>query len=745
MKRRYRILSAALAVLLGLLSGCGKPAAPAQTPGNSALLETTGEALTAAGVVAENAQYSLGWDEEKKAVYLLDKQSGRMWGTMPSDLLQQTEEVRGHALTQAALSLDYVEPKAFGVSNITSTAGAVRNGRVLAYPTKDGVLVWYHFDNLEISVPVTYQLLEDGIRVSCVPSAIKEGENRVCAVGIAPMMASVPNDSEDSWLFVPSGSGALIGVESVLSEKTYSEPVYGTDPAHNVLITRTNSRSVRLPVFGMKHADDAMLAVISSGAATASVKAQAGNERVKYSSVYASFDIRGVETVEDAKVGAPRYIDIFSETLNCEEQLSVDYFPLKGEKASYVGMAERYRQYLIACGLKAQETTEQALFLNVLGGTQLQEFFLGIPYKATTPLTTVEQVQTILDAVADTTTVKPVMKLVGFGDGGLETGKPAGGLTVDKAIGSEKELCALIQACKQANTKLYMDFDLISFSRSGSGISTYSDTAKAPNRQTARIYPVHLSMRNPNTSHAVSYLLKHSVLKPLAEQVLSKAKEWGLTGISFNTLGNTTYSDYGDPGSAVRSAGDVRQGELLAAAKKAGFSVSSADPNSYAAVQSDCLFDVPLGHSMLESIDTVIPFYEMVFKGILPMGSEAINLTADPHTTLLRAAEAGCGLTYTVIGAFDKAFLDSAQNQLGMMYYEDQLEPIAAQAGRIDGLLKQVSGSKIVAHRIDGDLREVRYDNGVTVLINYGDTAATSAYGEIAARDFQIVAGEGIS
>ena len=142
------------------------------------------------------------------------------------------------------------------------------------------------------------------------------------------------------------GSGALIGTETAPDEKTYREELFGTDPAHNTLITRTNTESVRLPVFGVKRGTDAMLGAISAGAATAAVRAQAGNERVGYSSVYAEFAIRGAETVEDAKVGTHRYIQIFSDEKNAEERLAVDYYPLAGEDAGYVGMAARYRRYL---------------------------------------------------------------------------------------------------------------------------------------------------------------------------------------------------------------------------------------------------------------------------------------------------------------------------------------------------------------------------------------------------------------
>ena len=133
----------------------------------------------------------------------------------------------------------------------------------------------------------------------------------------------------------------------------------------------------------------------------------------------------------------------------------------------------------------------------------------------------------------------------------------------------------------------------------------------------------------------------------------------------------------------------------------------------------------------------------MVFKGCVPMGSEPVNLSVDPQETVLRAAEAGCGLTYTLSGSFKKDYLDSPQPMLGSTYYADVLQTLPKQVARIDSLLKAVKGAAICSHRILGELREIQYDNGVTVLVNYGDTATTVVQGEVAARDFRIVAREG--
>lgn len=743
MKQKYHALVGALLSLslLAGLAGCSSSSAVQESPAEDMSAAQNGTAITASGIVVENEHFALGWNEEKKAVYLEDKRSGQIWGTMPADLLQQTESARGHVLTQAGLVLEYVEPNALGVSSITSTVGAVRKGRVLAYSAEDGICIEYHFDELGISVPVTCELSEDGLRMACVPAEIQEGENRVISVAFAPMMASVANDSEDSWLFVPSGSGALIDVATAPAGKTYSEEVYGADPSHNVLVTPTNSRGIRLPVFGVKQGENALLGVISSGAATASVEAQAGDDRVKYSSVYASFAIRGTETVEDASVGTPRYIQIFSEEKNSEPLIAVDYYPLVGQDASYVGMAHRYRTYLIDSGIDLQKSAEQPLYLNVLGGTQLRRFFLGIPYWDTAALTTLDQAYAILDAVCEKTGELPTVKLIGFGSGGLDTRQPAGGLTIDAAMGSVDELKKFITHCEGQNIPLYYDFDLLHFSKSAMGINRLWDAAKAPNRQAVRLNPVHLALRNPNTNFPSSYLVGHRKLESLAAEAVDVAKEWGLTGISFNSVSNTAYSDYSYVGGAVKSGTDSRHGALMHLAAEADLLLASSEANAYAVADSSCLFDVPLGSSMQDAISADIPFYEMVFKGYVPMGSEPVNMASDPQEILLRAAEAGCGLTYTLTGSFKKDYLNSSQTMLAATYYEDNLETMKTQVGRIAKLLDRVSAASIVSHRIVGELREICYDNGVTVLVNYGESAVATVYGEIPAGDFKIASG----
>ena len=142
MKQHYRRLTAVL-LLAGLLLGMSACGGATQDNTAAAGEPVRGAAVESSGTVAANERYTLSWDEENKAVFLTDKHTGRRWGTEPT--VPALEEGRGNVLSRAALVLSYAEPNALGPTSVTSTVGAGRNGRVLAYAVADGIRVEYWF------------------------------------------------------------------------------------------------------------------------------------------------------------------------------------------------------------------------------------------------------------------------------------------------------------------------------------------------------------------------------------------------------------------------------------------------------------------------------------------------------------------------------------------------------------------------------------------------------------------------
>ena len=110
----------------------------------------------------------------------------------------------------------------------------------------------------------------------------------ILSVSVLPFFCSAENPKEN-YLFVPSGSGALMMTDdSERNTRRYSEPVYGLDAAAMPMFQNTAQNAVRLPVYGARNGNDAMMAVITSGAETATIDAVAGDEQFGYSAAYAS-------------------------------------------------------------------------------------------------------------------------------------------------------------------------------------------------------------------------------------------------------------------------------------------------------------------------------------------------------------------------------------------------------------------------------------------------------------------------
>lgn len=200
------------------------------------------------------------------------------------------------------------------------------------------------------------------MNISVDPNKITENEEYIYRIILSPFFASAENTAQEDYLFVPSGSGTLIYPRDWSADTSYtaSYPVYGTDLVSESIKSGNvnNTEPVRLPVFGAKTGADAVCGIIEDGAECASIECNVGNTSYGYSSAYAAFQIRG----------------FFSNTYSkntVSSKLSVSYYPLAGENANYIGMADRYRKYLAEkYGLK-ETTGDTALSLKLIGGTHV--------------------------------------------------------------------------------------------------------------------------------------------------------------------------------------------------------------------------------------------------------------------------------------------------------------------------------------------------------------------------------------
>lgn len=693
------------------------------------------------GIVCENSKWQLIWNNEKNQVSFIEKDTGFLWSPAPegTQVVNYDEDgmpIKNNPQLESAVLVTYYDPASLLEKEIMSSTDAFET---YLQKMDNGLRVIYDFADYEIMIPVEYTIEDNRFLVSVnLKHIVDNGENFVTAVALAPFMCGVKNNTDDSWIFLPDGSGAIFSVNSAdIVGKTDAKSVYGDDLTDKKFNYLSKTQQITMPVYGIKAGGKSLFAVIESGAEQAEICWNIGSENIGYSGIYSSFRVRGYSTIETPQ-GFYSFLDAkevkhFSKTPSTNK-VSVAFYSLYGENAGINGMADIYRDYLLKYKGLNEKNGDNTMAIKYIGAVEQRDFILGIPTTKIFPLTTTQEVQRITDDFIELLGNDFTVDLVGFGKTGLDVGELAGGYTVSNKLGGKNGIKKLSEYLEKNTIDYFMDFDLISYSKSGSGFSK-SDSAVFPNLQNAWFTDYNKVTREANDKRF--YILSRGMLKNAAKILVDKAGKMGINGISLDSLSNTVYSDYSDENTA-NSGGitdDVK--DIFSSVKKAGYSVISTGANDYAAILSDRIIDAPLYSSDYDVSRADVPFYQMVFKGYIPMNSISVNLCADSSDAILRCIESGISPTYTLTANYDNELITSDHSFLFGTNYEGLKGSISDFVASYKPYFESIKGAKIAEYEmINDDVRISYFDNGVYTVVNYSDKVVETAYGKVLPKGY---------
>lgn len=687
------------------------------------------------GVVKDNGKYSLIWDEKSACVSICDNDKNTYWNMVPDNASENTTQPQ----VFSAISVSYVESRTLNTKQVHSNK-CVKKKTYSSKKTENGIMVTYYFDDIRVSVPVEYTLRNDSFAISINPDEIREDTELVSKITIAPFVCSVLNTSVpgENYLFTPDGSGAIIypkttvnGISSLITQQ-----VYGTDGIINEY-SANQKQDVRLPVYGAKNGEKAILSIVESASDTSEISANVGSNTYAYSSIYSSFNIRGLQTVDtDAS---------FKETstkksLFCKgkvtQTITVGFYPLYGEKADYVGMADCYRNYLINNKKLKKSNSDTILNLKFIGGVERTLNTIGIPYKSLYVATDFKDVYNITSELTKSTGVNTNVSLIGYGKYGINIDKIAGGYDYASKFGSIKDIKKL---CNKENVSVFFDFDVLRLSKSGNGISLFNGTAISALGMKNPKYYSKLAFPDSYLTDESFYFVKRSKLNEICQKAAKVAEDWNVDGISFGTLSSMSYSDYSDPQYYAKSNFEKQVTEIITSIKQNGNNFAVFGTNAYAAILADHIYDTPISSSKYHVYDVDIPFYQMVFKGYISMSVPSLNFETDYHTAFLKAVEVGSGLTYTLISNYDGDLKEASDNLFYSAVYSDNKQNIISDIERYKSLFESIKNTAIVKHEnITKTLHSTTYGNGIIVYVNYGNDDCEIADGIVKANDFLV-------
>lgn len=543
--------------------------------------------------------------------------------------------------------------------------------------------------------------------------------------------------SDDGFLLVPDGSGALIRFNNgKVNSRAYYANLYGWDWA-SIRTQVTNETRINFPVFGISSGDSSFVCIMEDGAAWAGVNADISGRLTSYNTVNATYTIIHGDAY-DVSERTNNAVYMFEKEAP-QGVIRQRYRFL--DSADYMSMATSYRDYLTDKYPDfAAQTVDSEASMNVelIGAIDKVQQVAGVPTSVPIALTTYDQATELLRELVKRGMPNLTIRYSGWMNGGMNQ-QALSRVKLIRELGSESSLLTLTQTAADAGVPLYLD-GLTAFARDSGikeGFVAFRDAARFTTREQASIpeYSAIWYGAEDEDDRASYYLVKPAYAMQSINNLTDAAQRYH-AAVSFRDVGSMLSSDFDSKDLTTRETVLRQQVEALAALRKDGQRVMIRQGNDYAAVYASVITDMDFDGSQYSIIDEYIPFYPVALHSRVTYTGASLNLADDAEETLLRSAEMGASLQYTLIASGVQTLQDSFYSE----YYGADagliLDDITQQVAHYTKTLSGTFNQEMVGHERIGNVTITTYANGTKVYVNYGYSSADVDGISIPARSY---------
>lgn len=598
------------------------------------------------------------------------------------------------------------------------------------------------------TIELEYRLNEDALEVSVPMCSVMEGGGaKIYRLQLLKFMGAAGTDQE-GYMVVPNGSGSIINFNNGKTNVAdYSQYIYGMDPVSQAYTVLENAETARLPLFGICNGNSNILATVEDGATLSFITASVAGKVNSYNYIYNSFVLRGFDTLSMfGTTGMEAELPVLEKDFY-DVDLTVRYTFLDENHTGYSGMANYYRERLIAEGALAErvDDTQLPFYYDVIGGVKLTSHILGVQYLSVHPMTTFEEAEAISNDLAANGVANQVMNFQGWFNGGYYH-NVTDRIRVLGKLGGKSDLESLSSTVAANGGEFYADvaFQKVTY------ISKHYQYTFEDSRYYGAGYVVHFGQINPSTLRQTSSLgyqeTSYDLISPkfLPRYVgifADKIQNYDISGISLRDLGDTLHSDRRRTNIINREeALDVVLGQLdLLSATGKDMMISGG--NSYAFAYTHHIMNAPVRDNDYFMVDQDIPFYEMVIHGHINYCGYQLNngSTDDMQEDLLEMIEYGTAPHYIFTWENATEMKYSGLNMYYATTYANWSQTAAETYRTLSEALDPVMGAEMIRHEaLENGLRKVTYDNGVCIYVNYTDKDIEQDGILVPAKDYEI-------
>ena len=593
---------------------------------------------------------------------------------------------------------------------------------------------------------------------------------------------------EDGYIFYPDGSGTIVeysdfysNVNSERQNVTLTGSVYGIDYAY-ATITGAHRENVTFPVYGMVTTTGAneksyaltgsdktrggFFTIIEEGDSLTKLTFTTGGAQHKFASIYPvfqpfasdTFDLSATLSVagltEHKIFAAERYSGNYTMRIKMltESKLALASGASDCYDASYVGMAEYYKEYLKSNGVISKlEKIESdlPLYIEALGSMEITQKILTFPVKVSIPLTTFDNIETMYNeftdavnklkaksdeykALADAENKDANLKakyeekaaeykrlagevqnitninfrLTGFANGGMHYTYPAK-VKWERACGGEKGIKDLLAVAKAktkgtANFGVFPEFDFLYVSNTAAfdGINNNRHISlMIDNRYASKQFYNNISREFESFFDMV---VKTEALDSLYTKFDKQYSKIGNNKLSVSTLGSDLNSNFDSENVVDREEAKANTVKLLdRMANDSGYELMLNAGNVYALRFATHLIDFSIDSSHFRYSSYSIPFTGMVLHGYVNYAGGALNYSGSDDYELLRSIENGAALYYIL--CYDNTNYMKDDYDLSKYYgvdYKNWFASIVSNYSKINKALGGLQNHELVDHKV---------------------------------------------
>ena len=410
---------------------------------------------------------------------------------------------------------------------------------------------------------------------------------------------------------------------------------------------------------------------------------------------------------------ALRYQLLSDETIGANAQAEA---AAKGEsysyyEASWLGMAEAYRDYLVKNGKLTELTdadveTNIPLYMEVFGALETQQTIATIPVDVMTPLTTFENILTMYNELKDSGVKNVNFKMTGFANGGMYSTMPAS-LKWEGKVGGKSGFEDLVAAANGINDAddenhigLYPDFDFAYTNKDAAfdGLKLKKDAIKTiDNRYTSK------RMYSATQQKYISFYqlaISPSRYSKFYEKLLGNYEQYGLKSMSVASLGTALNTDFDEDEPYNREDNKDFTISAFEDLNKAGYSLMTEGGNAYTWEYVDHIINMELDSSRYVKATASVPFLGAVLHGYIQFAGTPFNEEGNSDYAMLKAIENGAGM-YFILSYQNTAELkeDEALSQYYSIRYDIWRNDVVSYYNELNAQLADLQTKKIVSHK----------------------------------------------